>query len=750
MMNARNDKSDRQPFGVHIVMATRFLSSALTTGLRAALAAAVGLSGLGIAGPGLAQANPPAPPTPAVKPATPPPAARAPRYASREEGERRAKLSRALTPLLDAQPAETDSALLKSVLALKGGAQAAAAGAAETALKDPTARRLMTWLRLLNQAGPIADYRRFLAENPNWPHEDRLRRRFESALLRGQPEAATVLSDFADRGPVSGAGWMALAVAKKARGQTDAARELAKRTWCEERFSSDDEAIVLAALGELLTPRDHKCRLDRLLISNPRLKFIRVSRAQAARRLIPRLAGDEQAKAKARVEVFEGNRGSKALIAVVRQPKLVKGDWGLAYQRAQRARKRRDYEHAYKILKAVPGEIKDHVNRDEWWEERERHARHWLAKGQPARAYELAAGVRPREANPAKAQAFFAGWLALMHLKQADKARGHFERMVEAADGPLSKSKAEFWLARAYGALGETARATEHYAKSAAIRDTFHGLLSQRRIAPNARAIDLPPFKIADEATARRFTANGVVRAYLLGATHGLERRHVLAFYRALGTTLKSGEELALMGQLASHIGDGQGEVRIGKYAVARGFNLYEFAYPVHHLPEYQALREPVEPAMLLAIARQESEFNSRIVSRAGARGVLQVMKITARHVCRQYRIRCRIEDLLNDPAYNARIASAYIADRRDEFAGSYILTLTGFNAGPGRTRQWLRQMGDPRRKNVAPLDWIYRIPFEETRLYVRKVLSNVQIYRARLGERDPLRIDKDLRRGQR
>ena len=153
--------------------------------------------------------------------------------------------------------------------------------------------------------------------------------------------------------------------------------------------------------------------------------------------------------------------------------------------------------------------------------------------------------------------------------------------------------------------------------------------------------------------------------------------------------------------------------------------------------------------ALLLSIGRQESEFNTQIVWRAGARGVLQVMPITARHICRQYGIRCNISDLLSDPSYNARIASAYIADRRDQFGGSYILTLTGFNAGPGRTRQWLREMGDPRASDVAPLDWIYRIPFLETRLYVRKVLSNVQIYRARLGEKNPLRLDQDLRRGK-
>jgi soluble lytic murein transglycosylase len=337
-----------------------------------------------------------------------------------------------------------------------------------------------------------------------------------------------------------------------------------------------------------------------------------------------------------------------------------------------------------------------------------------------------------------------------MHLKKPAAARGHFERMVAFADGPLSKSKSEFWLARAHRALGAKEAAARHYQRSADIRDTFHGLLSLRRVAGKSRAIVLPPARLADEALARRFIDNGVVRAFHLAFAHGLARRDVLAFYRALGQHLATEEELALMAQLASHLGDGQGEVRIGKSAIARGFNLYEFAYPVHHLPDYEPLREPVEPAMLLAIARQESEFNSEIVSRAGARGVLQVMNITARHICRQYRIDCHIDRLLSDPGYNTRIASAYIADRRDEFAGSYILTLTGFNAGPGRTRQWLRQMGDPRERAVDPFDWIYRIPFEETRLYVRKVLSNVQIYRARLGERDPLRIDRDLRRGQR
>lgn len=149
---------------------------------------------------------------------------------------------------------------------------------------------------------------------------------------------------------------------------------------------------------------------------------------------------------------------------------------------------------------------------------------------------------------------------------------------------------------------------------------------------------------------------------------------------------------------------------------------------------------------MLLSVGRQETEFNTQIVSGAGARGLLQVMPITARHVCRDYKVSCSVPKLMSDAAYNVKLASAYIADRTDEFRGSYILTLTGYNAGPGRTREWLGKLGDPR-GGVDPIDWINAIPFEETRLYVQKVLSNLQVYRSLLGERDPLRLDLDLKR---
>ena len=84
------------------------------------------------------------------------------------------------------------------------------------------------------------------------------------------------------------------------------------------------------------------------------------------------------------------------------------------------------------------------------------------------------------------------------------------------------------------------------------------------------------------------------------------------------------------------------------------------------------------------------------------------------------------------------------------EWQGSYVLALSSYNAGPGRTRQWISEFGDPRTPGVDPIDWIERIPIEETRRYVAKVLSNIQIYRARLGdEATALQLDEDLNRAR-
>ncbi|MBS0243176.1 MAG: lytic transglycosylase domain-containing protein, partial [Proteobacteria bacterium] len=254
----------------------------------------------------------------------------------------------------------------------------------------------------------------------------------------------------------------------------------------------------------------------------------------------------------------------------------------------------------------------------------------------------------------------------------------------------------------------------------------------------------LPAMPTAEEA--RRFLGLDVVRAAVLAQRAGLDRNIVIGLFAGARNYLKTEGEMVLLAETAASLGDTQTSLRIAKAAIAKGLNLITYAYPVDTFPIYDPIRPPPETALLLGVARQESEFHVQTVSHAGASGLLQVMKVTAEHVCVQHKVVCEYPRLLTDRAYNVRMASAYIGDRMAEFGGWYVVTLPGYNAGPGRARQWIRENGDPRTPGVDPIDWMEKIPIEETRQYVEKVLSNIQVYRARLGEPKPLRLQEDLR----
>ena len=84
---------------------------------------------------------------------------------------------------------------------------------------------------------------------------------------------------------------------------------------------------------------------------------------------------------------------------------------------------------------------------------------------------------------------------------------------------------------------------------------------------------------------------------------------------------------------------------------------------------------------------------------------------------------------LKTDPQYNVILGSYYLKSLIEEY-DSYLLALVGYNAGPRRVPRWIKKFGDPRKKNIDTVSWIEKIPIKETRLYVKIVLSNLQVYR--------------------
>ena len=133
--------------------------------------------------------------------------------------------------------------------------------------------------------------------------------------------------------------------------------------------------------------------------------------------------------------------------------------------------------------------------------------------------------------------------------------------------------------------------------------------------------------------------------------------------------------------------------------------------------------------ALVLAVIRQESGFDRTAISRADARGMMQLLPATARRVAKDLSLPYKTSRLTADPQYNIRLGRTYLGQMLERFAGSVPLALAAYNAGPHRVDRWLRLFGDPRTGQIDMIDWMESIPFAETRNYVQRVTEAQRVY---------------------
>ncbi|MCU0839999.1 MAG: lytic transglycosylase domain-containing protein [Rhodospirillales bacterium] len=155
-------------------------------------------------------------------------------------------------------------------------------------------------------------------------------------------------------------------------------------------------------------------------------------------------------------------------------------------------------------------------------------------------------------------------------------------------------------------------------------------------------------------------------------------------------------------------------------------------AYPIPHwVPEGDFI---ADRALIYAVIRQESQFNPRAISRAGARGVMQLMPGTAQLVAR--RLGSGDAGRWADPEVNIKLGQSYIAMLLGDpnVGGDLFRLAAAWNGGPGNLDRWQRGVA----ATDDPLLFIESIPYRETRDFVEKVLANLWIYRDRLGQVDP------------
>lgn len=154
------------------------------------------------------------------------------------------------------------------------------------------------------------------------------------------------------------------------------------------------------------------------------------------------------------------------------------------------------------------------------------------------------------------------------------------------------------------------------------------------------------------------------------------------------------------------------------------------FPFPYRELVRREAREWGVDPIVLAAIIRQESAFKADIVSRAGAIGLMQLMPPTGAQLARAHGPRPFYEGALTRPEVNLHLGAAFFVEMSARYDDDLPLVLSAYNAGPTRANRWrlFPEASDP-------LRFTERIPFDETRGYVKSVRRNLGLYRALYGD---------------
>ena len=322
---------------------------------------------------------------------------------------------------------------------------------------------------------------------------------------------------------------------------------------------------------------------------------------------------------------------------------------------------------------------------------------------------------------------FRAALIAYIHGKPRQAAM-EFDTLAESYSRSSEALSAVYWAGRAWHRVGDKERAITRWNQLLA-RDplSYYAAQAARRLgeepwAPTAMQDAFPRVPVVDSIFAR---ADALTRL-------GMDGEARFEYDQALRDASETPPRLLATAGAYRARALTRSTISLGWRLVARGerdARAYRLVYPVSMgdalVAEARARR--VDPALVAAIIRQESSFNPRAVSGPGARGLMQVMPNVGGAIARSLGYPYWSADLLFEPDVNLQIGVNHL---RSMLAGRAVVrALAAYNAGDGRVARWSKKAGTD-----DPEVFVERIPFVETRDYVRIVLRNRDLYRALYG----------------
>ncbi len=367
--------------------------------------------------------------------------------------------------------------------------------------------------------------------------------------------------------------------------------------------------------------------------------------------------------------------------------------------------------------------------RAEW---RYRVAWSYYIENQDAQAWALADTVRDNGSGPWVAEGDWAAGLAAWRLGDCDKAAEAFQRSAAASTNPNLTAAAHYWASRALIRCRFPEKSDEQLRGAARFPETLYGMLAYEQLGRELPETHAQPD--LTEADWRRLRDEDAVQQAVMLAEIG--RRDEAADDLVWLVRTGDPDDYPALSRLARALGL-TGAQTFMAYNAPRGEGAHpSLRYPVTFRTPVGGWR--VDPALAFAHALQESNFRERVVSPAGAIGLMQIMPITQREYAASINMSSNAD--LKDPAVNLAFGQRTLESLSTAgyTQGRLPKIMAAYNAGPSPVARWeseIRDAGDP-------LLYMESIPYWETRGYVAVVMRNYWMYLRQADAPAPSRID--------
>ena len=582
-------------------------------------------------------------------------------------------------------------------------------------INDKVARKIIIWRWLIADDGVSSkkDLENFYQSSTTWPKINKVKAKIESKKVTN--DIKKTLDWFQENPPITPIAKIKLSEILIKNNFIEEGNWLLKEAWVNNSFSYSEEKYILKSYKNIITNSENTKRLENLIWKK---------QWSSANRQLKRVSSDIKQFSIAKIKL--SRRRGNVDQAIKNVPKSLINEESLIYERVKWRRKARLEKPSLELLLSYHGE---YSYPKKWWREVNYHTRKQLSY----KNYKLATKILEQYNLSSKdylseAQ-WLAGWLSLTFNKDYKSAYKYFSKMFLEVKTPISKARASYWAGKASEEIGNKEDLKIWYERAAAFPATFYGQLALKKLN---RELFLPSQSIEfNQNEFKKFKENELVRALIL-LLQVENRKLSRIFAMHLVTQAKNTKDILMLSKILNDFNQVSFSIFVGKKAIYNNIYIPSLNFPVPNTELMNLINKNTEIPLpvTLAITRQESAFDIKAKSRAGARGLMQLMPRTARITAKKNNYKYKRIYLTSRPAYNVKIGSFYFKEMLNKFNGSYVLALAAYNAGPSRVNRWLKTYGDPRKNEIDPVTWMELIPISETRNYVQRVIEGIYMYR--------------------